>query len=35
LQKMKDGEMRALVLLDFLSKKQRISMPLSELQKAA
>jgi transcriptional antiterminator RfaH len=33
LQKMKDGEMRALVLLDFLSKKQRVSMPLTELQK--
>ena len=35
LQKMKDGEMRALVLLDFLSKKQRVSMPLVELQKVA
>lgn len=35
LQKMKDGEMRALVLLDFLSKKQRVSMPLAELQKVA
>lgn len=35
LTKMADGEMRAMVLLEFLSKMQRVAIPLVELQKAA